>query len=239
MRVIVVVMKAVILAGGHGKRLRPITESVPKALVEVGKRPIIEWQILWLRSCGISSFVILTGYLGKKLEEHLDMRKKAWNVGIEYSEEKEPLGTGGALLNAESLLKGKESFIMLNGDNITNIDIRQLSLDGSVAAIALVPLRSTFGIAVLDNGRIAEFLEKPMLKEYWMNAGVYLMRSDIFRYLPEKGDLEKTAFMALSKKLMLKGVKFPDAYFKGVDSVKDKEEASADLDSGTVFKELG
>lgn len=228
-------MKAAILAGGYGKRLRPLTDNTPKTLIEIAGKPIIEWQITWLMKCGADSFVILAGYLGTKLEEHLNKKKKEWGVEIRYSHEKEPLGTGGALKNAESLLKGEKQFVMLNGDNITNIDIRRMKLSGTLADIALVPLKSPYGIAVMADHKIAEFREKPQLSEYWVNAGVYLMSGDIMEHVPRNGNLEQTTFVELARKGQLGGTKFSDAYWKGVDSIKDVEEANSYLSGNKVF----
>jgi NDP-sugar pyrophosphorylase family protein len=228
-------MKAVILAGGHGKRLRPLTYTVPKPLVEVAGKPILDWQVRWLKTHGVTSFVMLVGYLKERVIEYFDSRKDELGVEIAYSEETTPLGTGGALRNAERLLKNEERFLMLNGDNITNVEVSKMKLDGSLASIALVPLRSSYGIARLEGNRIARFDEKPILPEYWMNAGVYLMSHDILRHVPKVGSLESTTFAELSKSGKLLGMKFPNAYFKGVDSIKDMEEANYDLESGKVF----
>jgi NDP-sugar pyrophosphorylase family protein len=228
-------MKAVILAGGYGKRLRPLTDTVPKPLVEVAGRPIIEWQIRWLKSHGITSFVLLVGYLKDKVIDYFDHRKGTLGIEIEYSEEKTQLGTGGALKNAHHLLEDEDAFLMLNGDNVTNIEVSRMRLNGCKAAIALVPLRSTYGITHLEGDRIVRFEEKPILPEYWMNSGVYLMSKGIFEHLPDSGNLESTTFVELSKTGRLMGLKFPDAYFKGVDTIKDMEDASSDIRSKRVF----
>ena len=228
-------MKAAILAGGHGKRLRPITETIPKPLVEVAGKPILEWQMRWLKSCGVDSFVLMVGYLKEKVISYIDSKKAEIGVEVEYSEEKEQLGTGGALKNAEHLLKGEKEFFMLNGDNITNIAVNRMRLEGSIASIALVPLRSNYGIARLEGRRIVRFDEKPILPEYWMNCGVYLMSRDIFKHLPKNGSLETVTFAELSKAGALTGEKFESAYFKGVDSIKDMEEANADLKARKIF----
>ncbi len=228
-------MKAVILAGGYSKRLRPITDRVPKPLVEVGGRPILEWELNWLMHCGVKSFVFLVGYLKDKVVEYVDSKVDEFGISAEYSEEQTPLGTAGALKNAENLLRGEKEFFMLNGDTISNIDVRRLSLDGSVATLALVPLRSTYGITRLDGDRIVKFEEKPRLPEYWMNSGVYLMSNDILGLLPVSGNLENTTFAELAQKRQLKGTRFSDAYFKGVDSIKDVEEVTADLNNRIVY----
>ncbi len=231
-------MKAVILAGGYGNRLRPLTDTIPKPLVEVGGRPIIDWQVRWLKTHGVSSYLLLVGYLKEKVIEYFEREKKELEIEIEYSEEKTPLGTAGALRNAQPLLKDDEEFFMLNGDTITNIEVDKMRLDGALASIALIPLRSTYGITRLEGDKIVKFDEKPILKEYWMNTGVYMMSHEIFEYVPKSGNLETTTFVELAPAGKVIGKKFPDAYFKGVDSIKDMQEASSDLESRKVYGDL-
>lgn len=228
-------MKAVILAGGYGKRLRPITDKIPKTMIALAKRPIMDWQVLWLRSHGIDSFVVLAGYLHEKIIEHLDSRKGDWGVEVEYSIEKEPLGTAGALKNAQHLLNGEKRFLMLNGDVITNIDVSRLADVDGIATISLIPLRSTYGVVETSDGKVKAFHEKPILKEHWMSVGVYCLSNEIFKMLPDNGSIEQTTFADLAKRDMLNCVKYPDGYFKSVDSLKDMEEASADLASNKVY----
>src|SRR5271170_2248484 len=103
-------MKAVILAGGYGKRLRPLTDTIPKPLVEVAGRPIVDWQVRWLKSHGVNSYLMLVGYLKEKVINYFDSKKSELGIEIEYSEEKTQLGTGGALKNAEHMLKDDKEF---------------------------------------------------------------------------------------------------------------------------------
>lgn len=225
-------MKAAVMAGGLGRRLRPLTSDRPKPLVEVGGKTIIEWQIEWLRRHGISSVVILAGYLREVLIEHLGSGSR-YGVKASYVVEDEPLGTGGALRNAEHVLSDSV-FVALNGDVITNLDlgrlVRELVSSNAVAAIALVPLRSPYGIVKLrGDGYVESFEEKPVLREYLINAGVYAMKPEVFRYLPERGDIERTTFPRLAAEGLLKGVVFADCYWRSIDTLKDVEEASKDL----------
>lgn len=226
-------MKAVILAGGYGKRLMPLTSTRPKPLLEVAGKPIIDWQISWLRHAGISSFVVLCGYLKDKITSHLDAQKRNLGIDIEYVIETEPLGTGGALKNASKHISD-ERFIAVNGDVITNLDIKKLRLGGATAVIALTQLRSPFGIVRSESGVVRRFEEKPYIKDYWINAGAYLMHSKIFDYLPRRGDIERTAFTALAERKMLKGVKYQNVYWHSIDSIKDLEETSKDLSRGAL-----
>src|ERR1044072_3553834 len=133
-------MKAVILAGGFGKRLRPLTDQKPKPMIEVLSVPIIEWQIKWLRKYGINEFVVCVGYMKEQIIDHIGSGSRL-GVKVGYAVEEEPLGTGGALKNAEGLLSGQKEFFMVNGDILTNLDPNKLRDGGSVHALALVPLR--------------------------------------------------------------------------------------------------
>lgn len=222
-------MHAVILAGGYGKRLRPLTDDKPKPLIEIAGKPIIEWQILWLKSFGINSFIVLTGYKWEILIKWLSENEKRLGISTYFSIEEEPLGTGGALKKVKNLLKDENAFIVTNGDIITDLDISQLKLKESIVAISLVPLKSPYGIVETQGDKIIDFKEKPILENYWINAGVYLMSNRVFEYLPDKGDMEKTTFPKLAKESLLTGVKFYNVYWRSIDTIKDIEEASEDL----------
>ena len=222
-------LKAVILAGGFGKRLRPLTEDRPKAMVEICGRPLAEWQILWLKKYGVDEIIFLLGYAKDKVIDYFGSGKKL-GVKIGYVIEDEPLGTGGAIKNAEHLLKSEELFMVVNGDVITNLNPLAMKDtlvkdENAVASIALVYMKSPYGVIKLDGEYIVEFVEKPTI-EYTINAGVYLMKPAIFDYLPEKGDIEKTAFPILAQQKKLKGYVYGDALWKSIDTIKDLEEVS-------------
>lgn len=225
-------LKALILAGGYGKRLRPLTLEKPKPLIEVGPRPIIEWQILWLKNQGITDIVLAVGYLRSKIFEALGDGSK-YGVRLYYSVEDEPLGTGGAIKHAKPFLEDCDKFIVVNGDVITNLPINELLnafTNDIIGTIALVPMKSPYGIVAIDsNNYITKFIEKPQL-EYLINAGVYVFRREIFEYLPNKGDIEVTAFPKLAQERKLKAVIFKEIYWKSIDSIKDLEEASAEVE---------
>jgi len=116
----------------------------------------------------------------------------------------------------------------MNGDIVTNLDVSPLK-GGEAATIALVLLKSPFGVVRTNNNKVVEFVEKPILEDYWINAGVYVFTPRIFDYLPEKGDLEKETFPKLAKDGLLLGVKFPKVYWRSIDSTKDLEEASQEV----------
>ncbi len=227
-------MKVVILAGGQGKRLMPLTIDRPKPLVEVAGRPIIDRQIERFKAFGATSFVILASHMKEKIVEHLGDGSR-FGTEVEFCFDDGAFGTAGALKNAESLLSGEGSFFMANGDVITDIDIKKLSLDGAVASIALAPLRSPFGILDSADGKVTDFREKPVLSEYWMNAGMYAMSEEVFSHLPERGDLEKAVFPELARKGLLNCTKYESAYWISVDSIKDLEQAAKDIGSGRIL----
>ncbi len=227
-------MLAVILAGGYGKRLRPITNTIPKNLIEINGEPIIVHQIRWLKNQGIKRFLLLTGYLSHILEDYLKDGSK-YGVSIVYSREHEPLGTGGAVRNAYRYLVNEDIFLLVNGDIITNLSIYPLveAIRGDESiygVISVVPLPSPYGIVDFDeNGYIRRFREKPLLEDKWINAGVYLFRREILEYLPEKGDIEKTTLPKVAEMGKLKVVKYMGVLWRSIDSFKDIELASKAL----------
>lgn len=225
---------ALILAGGFGKRLRPYTLELPKILLPLGSKTIAEYIIEWLRYYGINEIFMLVGYLKEKIIEALGSGSK-YGVYISYIVEDEPLGTGGALRNASHIIGRMERVVAVNGDIVTNIDPRRLleALRGDViASIASVPLRSPYGVLDITGDRITGFREKPILRDYWVNAGVYALKRDIVEYLPERGDIERSTFPLLASRGQLAVVKFetPPYYWRSVDSPKDLEEIPRELE---------
>ena len=214
-------MKAIILAGGRGKRLKPVTDYVPKPLVPIKNIPIIEWQIRYLKKFGISEVIICTGYKADMIESYLSMKKLG--MKIKFSIEKTPLGTGGAIKKAGKLINDK-SFFVINGDTITNIDLHQLASKKN--AIAAIELRTKYGILETESDKIINFKEKKEISDTWMNAGIYHLQKEILKKLPIKGDIEKTVFPDYAKKGMLNTIKFKNVEWFSVDSFKDMEECS-------------
>jgi NDP-sugar pyrophosphorylase family protein len=218
-------LKAIILAGGRGKRLRPITDYVPKPLVPIKNIPIIEWQIKYLKKFEVDQVIICTGYKHEMIENYLDSKKSG--IKIQFSIEKSPLGTGGAIKKAGKIIKDK-SFLVLNGDVITNLDLKKLSkVQNSVAAIEL---RTKFGILETNDDKIVQFKEKKDISDLWMNAGIYHLNKDLLKDLPDKGDIEKTVFPDYAKKGKLQTVKFQNAKWHSIDSFKDIEECALEMD---------
>jgi len=226
----------VILAGGLGKRLRPLTSDRPKPMIQINNTPIIELQVKWLKKFGITDIIVLVGHLREKIKHHLADGKK-FGVNISYIEEKVPLGTGGALKNAKDhIIKNGNSdsgFFVINGDILTNLDPFTISEKGSMT-LALVPLKSTFGIVETNGDLVSKFVEKPSIEDTWVNAGVYYFSNEIFDYLPDKGNLETVTLPMLVEKQKLKAKKFSNNYWRSIDSHKDVDEASQEIEQ--VFK---
>lgn len=222
------VMKTVILAGGFGKRLKPLTDTRPKPMIEVLNIPIIEWQVRWLRKFGIKDFVMCVGYMKEQIIDHIGNGAK-FDSRIDYSFEEKALGTGGALLNAKQLVSNQDSFFVLNGDILTELDPNRLNIANS-NVLAVVPLRSPFGMVELDvNSTVRGFIEKPEIPDRWINAGLYRFTQEIFRYLPQEGNIEVTALPALAKEGRLQAVRYKDIFWRSIDSHKDIEEASKEM----------
>ena len=179
-------MQAVILVGGEGTRLRPLTSTVPKPVVPLVDRPFMAYMLEWLKGHGIEDVVLLMGYLSTAVRNVLG-DGSAWGLRLRYVEEPDPRGTAGALKFAESLLE--ERFLMLNGDVLTDIDLtaqlRQHEQTGARATLALVPVDdpSAYGLVRTDpDGAVREFVEKPSTDQIDTNlisAGAYVLERSI------------------------------------------------------------
>ena len=212
------------MAGGRGKRLKPITDYVPKPLVPINNIPIIEWQIKYLKKFGIDEIIVCSGYKTKMIENYLSMKKLG--IKIKFSIEKSPLGTGGAIKKAGKMIKD-DNFIVINGDVITNIDLKKLiKLPNSIAAIEL---KTKYGILETRDNKIINFREKKEISEIWMNAGIYHLQKKILKELPVKGDIEKTLFPNFAKKGNLNTMKFKNTKWYSVDSFKDMEDCALEI----------
>ena len=218
-------MQAIILAGGRGKRLKPVTDFIPKPLVPIKNIPIIEWQIRYLQKFGIKKVTVCTGYKTDMIENYLSA--KNLNAEIVFSIEKDPLGTGGAIKKAGRTIP-EDSFIVLNGDIITNIDLHKLMKKPN--SIASIELRTKFGILETSDEKIIKFSEKKELEEIWMNAGIYFLEKKIMKHLPRKGDIEKTLFPKYAVQGKLNNVKFKNVKWYSIDSFKDMEESALEVE---------
>lgn len=179
-------MKAVIQCGGKGTRLRPHTSILPKPLMPIGARPVLELVLKWLRRNGIAEVYVTTGYLGHLIRSVCGDGNQ-WNMNISYTQEMEPLGTIGPL----SLLRDKlnEPFLVLNGDVLTDLNLNQFV--GShrrrnsklTIATAARSTKMDFGVIDETEGRVIDFREKPELS-HLVSMGIYCMDPSVLERIP-------------------------------------------------------
>jgi NDP-sugar pyrophosphorylase family protein len=226
-------MKAIVLAGGRGERLRPYTDDRPKGMVEVLGVPILAYQVRWLRANGIDGILFSCGYHHEVIREYFGDGAR-FGLAIDYVIEEIPLGRGGGMKLAFSHLAPEDDpIVVTNGDVITNFPLRDMIAEhkssGAMATIYLAPYFSPFGIVELDDvGHVCGFREKPELP-YWINGGVYVLNRATYEHLPEKGDHEVTTFPRLVREEQLRAF-CSRAYWQSVDTVKDLSVTSKDLE---------
>jgi len=225
-------MKAIILAGGRGKRLRPITDKIPKPLILINNKPLIERTIKYLKKYGVTEIIISSGYKSNLIEKFVK-KKKNFGCEIIFSNEKTPLGTGGAIKKALKYID-EESFLVLNGDIVTNIDLKKILKKPNT--IAANELKTKFGTMDIKNNKILNFNEKKDVTNVWMNPGIYHLSKDIERLIPKKGSLEGVVFPKMVKNKILETVKFTNVLWFSIDSHKDIEECSKEIKSKKYSK---
>jgi len=190
-------LDAVIFAGGEGRRLRPLTEHVPKPMLKVGDKPIIEHNIDWMASYGIDEIWITLKYLGNQISEYIgtgDSKK----IQIQYVTETKPLGTFGAISLIDSFQE--DVILVVNSDILTNIDYEDYFLSfmesGADMAVATIPYNVDIPYAVLEqnNGFVTGFKEKPRYT-YYSNAGIYLVKRELLSIIPKESFYNATDFM--------------------------------------------
>jgi NDP-sugar pyrophosphorylase family protein len=198
-------IKAVLLVGGMGTRLRSVVPSTPKPMASVGDRPFLELLVRQLRFQGIRRMVMCTGYRAHEIESELG-DGQVWDVEIEYSREPIPLGTAGAVKYAEPLLRDVSDFLVMNGDSFMETDFRRLIRfhreAGGIACMVAFRTRNEkrYGtIQVKPEGRVSGFTEKADADPNGLvNAGVYLFNRRILDLIPEgPSSLERDVFPKL------------------------------------------
>jgi NDP-sugar pyrophosphorylase family protein len=234
-------MYAIVLAGGLGLRLRPYTDDKPKGMVEVLKRPILEYQVEWLRRSGINDVVIACGYRHDAIERYFGDGRRL-GINIDYSVEEKPLGTGGAIKKAFSKGGVRGTFVVLNGDTITSINLKDAvgfhRSKGGVATVVVVPFRSPFGIVEFDDeGFVRGFREKPELP-HWVNSGIYVLEEEAVKYMPDEGSFEMSVLPRLAEERRLFAYR-ASGLWKPIDTYKDLVEAEEELTKALFSSLLG
>ncbi|MCH8067319.1 MAG: NTP transferase domain-containing protein [Nanoarchaeota archaeon] len=212
--------KAIILVGGKGTRLRPMTLKTPKCMMEIQGRTVIEHLFDLLKKYGIRDVILSVGHMKEKVKDYYEDGSK-FGVNITYVEEDEPLGTGGPLRLAKEHLK--DSFIVTNGDELKSLNIpRMFRLHKRKDALATIALTTVtdptqYGVARLSGSRILEFVEKPKLGEApstLINAGFYILEPEIIDMIPPGFSmLEKDVFPKLAKQGRLRGFPIAGQWF--------------------------
>ncbi|HZL06570.1 MAG TPA: sugar phosphate nucleotidyltransferase, partial [Coriobacteriia bacterium] len=200
-------MKAVIMAGGEGTRLRPLTSTRPKPMVPIVNQPVMEHIVGLLKHHGITEVVATLAFMPRVIEDYFGDGEE-WGMHISYAIEETPLGTAGSVKNAEALLTGGP-FIVISGDAITDFDLTEAmrfhaSHDGPVTIVLTrVPDPSDFGVVVTaEDGRIERFLEKPTWGQVFsdtINTGIYVLDPLVFDFIPaaRSSDFSSEIFPAL------------------------------------------
>jgi NDP-sugar pyrophosphorylase family protein len=180
-------MKAVIQSGGRGTRLRPYTMILPKPLMPVGSKPVLELLLKWLRRNSIRDVYITTGYLGNLIQGVCGDGSQ-WDLDIRYTEEQEPLGTIGPLTLLREELDS--TFLVINGDVLTDLNLAAFVASHRKHAAALTIATATrttrmdFGVIEDAGGTVIHFMEKPSLTHV-VSMGVYCMEPDVLEHIPE------------------------------------------------------
>jgi len=227
------VSQAVILAGGKGERLGPLTQSRPKVMVEAFGRPLIDYQLRWLSSYGVQEIVIAAGHLGGVIKDYFGDGSK-WKVSITYAVEERALGRGGGLKHALlSIDRLDKPVLAMNGDVICNLNLKELfayhTQRAAMATIVSVQLKCPYGVLDIDaDSSIKGFKEKPELA-LWINAGIYIIQPEVRELLPDVGDHEEITFPELAEKGQLQAFQ-TRAFWKAVDTVKDLNELNAEME---------
>lgn len=222
----------VIMAGGKGQRLQPLTITTPKPLLKVGDKAIIEHNLDRLALFGIDDFWISVKYLGEQIENHFGDGKEK-NVKIEYVWENEPLGTIGAVSQINNF--EHDYVLVTNSDLLTNIDYEQFFLEfikqDADLAVLTIPYQVNVPYAVLEtnNGNVKSFKEKPTYT-YYSNGGIYLLKKEMLEFIPKNTFFNATDLMEELIKNNLKVISFPfSGYWLDVGKHEDFEKAQIDI----------
>jgi NDP-sugar pyrophosphorylase family protein len=219
-------VEGVILAGGKAERLGDAAAGRPKALVELGGRPLAAYQVEQLSAAGVER-IFVSCAAGQ--EERFEAALGGTGPEIVAVPEPEPLGRGGGIRHAASQRREEGDLYALNGDELVDVDLRQLLARHreaeAAATITVVPLRSPFGVVQLDDDdRVTGFREAPRLDE-WVSCGVYVLGDEALERFPERGDHETTAFPELAAEGRLGALRH-DGIWLTVNTPKDLRAAN-------------
>jgi len=236
-------MKGVIIAGGRGSRLRPLTNHLPKAMIPVLDKPVMEYCIEHLKKHGIIEIAVTVQYLSSKIIEYFGDGQK-FGVKLTYFEDRKPLGTAGSIKNAEEFLN--ESFIAIYGDVISNFDltsgIQFHKIKRSLVTIFMTNVQNPLDYGIIktnETGKVTRFLEKPARPDVFtnqINTGIYVIEPEIFTFI-KKGEIIDFSLdlfpMLLKKGMPIFGFK-STGYWSDVGNMAKYEKTVHDLIDGTI-----
>ncbi len=228
---------ALSIAGGRGERLRPLTDNRPKPMVEIYGKPIIGYQVDWMKAQGVTDVMFLCGYMGHMIQDYFGDGSKH-GITAHYSFEETPLGRGGAIKQGLSKVpKDVKNVLVSNGDVITNQPLAPIAelheKTGATATMMLVPYPNHYGVVESDDQDIVtRFVEKGSIP-FWINAGVYLFDRKIESLLPDVGDHETTTFQNLAKQGRLAAYRSEMAW-TSIESPKDLSDITDRIREGRL-----
>jgi dTDP-glucose pyrophosphorylase len=229
-----IALDAVLMAGGKGKRLHPLTEKIPKPLLKIGDRPIMEHNIDRLKNFGVGNVFVSINYLGEQLVEYFgDGSQKG--INITYIKEEKPLGTIGSIKLAENDFK-EDTILIMNSDLLTNIDFAEF-YDAFISsnadmAVAATSYHVDIPYAVLEveeNNTVQSLKEKPRYT-YYSNAGIYLVKKNVLSYIPDNVPFDSTDLMEKLIKAGKKLITYPIlGYWLDIGKLEDYKKAQEDI----------
>lgn len=225
---------AVVLSGGEGIRLRPITADLPKGLVKVGGKPLLQWVVEWLKSNEVTRIVMGVAYLKEQIIDFFGDGAR-FGVAIQYSIHTVAGGTSEGFRLAIVRHVKDRTFFALNGDQITDLRLKALLArhrkSRALSTIAVVHPRLPFGLVKVDRrGYCRGFSEKPVLKNVNISTGIYLFERDMLKHMPRVGDVERTTFPKLSRIGKVAAYKHAGSFIT-INSLKELEDAEKHLGS--------
>ena len=227
-------MYALILAGGMGERLRPLTDTIAKPMVPVNGKPILWYQVTRFRDAGVTDVVMLCGYKWESIRDYFG-DGSGFGVRIHYEVEEPPLGRGGALKRGLGMVPDTHQTVLAsNGDILTTQEFEPMlelhNNTNALATVMLTPYPSAYGVVeVDDSSKITAFREKGDLP-LWINAGIYILGISIKEEMPDLGDHETTTFPRLTAQGRLRGYR-SRSFWRTIDNHKDLREAEEALKS--------
>ena len=218
------VKTAVMLVGGAGLRLRPLTEDIPKCMISLQGKPLLYWTLSWLKQYGFKHVVLGVAYREEVIRKFV--KENPMGLEIDFSRHTVEGETGEGFRLAIQRYGSDDDFLAMNGDELTNLNLERFAefhlRQKPIATIAVSPMNSPFGILEIDGDDIVGFNEKPVLEDKLVSTGIYMFNHRILDYLPMRESMEKTTFSILAKNKLLKAYRLGKSErWLTINSIKD------------------